>query len=145
MIWFNRAPVWVLLTLVTLTGGCSLFEGESFTNLTDANLFTSKPIDFSVLSQDTSELAGSWEWLQSTYYYTITGRPFVQKPEDVDHMKRLVFTPDDSVKVYRGEELWRKRCRQDYLDNSQWGTIQGFLVISRAHMDGPESIYFRAD
>lgn len=127
----------VMLVAVVATG-CSLSGRDKPTE-------PQRPIDFSTLSHDTSLLLGSWVWQRSTYYFTADGTPFVQTPRSTGRMKRLVFTTDDSVRVYLNDELVRAMSYEDYLGQGHWGVRDDLFVMSTVASDGPETVYQRME
>lgn len=134
----NIFCVLVFICAILLTAGCSLVGDNENTNVPQS-------IDFSTLSQDTTLLVGTWEWTRSTYYYTESGMPTIQTPSSTGRTETLVFTQDDTVEVYRNGELFGEITYQEYLDRGQWGVRDDLFATSTAHVDGPESVYVRAE
>jgi hypothetical protein len=125
------------LALALALPACSLSGSDASPTIT--------PIDFSRYTQDPDQLVGTWQWERSTTYFTSSGRPDVRTPASTGETRRLVFTADDSVRVYRSDTLVERTTRQHYLEGTQWGTRGDTLAISTAFRDGPERVYQRSE
>ena len=101
------------------------------------------PLDFSRFTTDTTELVGRWEWRQSTVYGP--GTPRRTLADTADRSETLVFPSPDTVRVYRNDTLDRTVKREAFLDRAAWGVQADTFATSTAYLDGPETIYVRAD
>lgn len=121
--------------LAFLVTGCSLTDSGSSPEY--------RSLDFSRFTTDTTELVGRWEWRQSTVYGP--GTPRRTLADAANRSETLVFPSPDTVRVYRNDTLDRTVSRADFLDRAQWGVRADTFATSTAHIDGPETIYVRAD
>ena len=57
--------------------------------------------------QNTSEklIIGEWNWIESVYYYTMSGRPYVMNPDTVGYTVKHVYLFDGKFKIYRNNIL----------------------------------------
>ena len=130
---FGRLFTYALLAVGLIVGGCSLRQSSE--PVTD-KLIT----DLSGFSQDSTLLAGEWEWQRTVCCY---GNLSVETPENTGETSTLVVTPKDTVKVYVNDTLDQREGLSEYLGRARWGGTGDSLVVSRAYRDGPQSVYVR--
>ncbi len=55
--------------------------------------------------QKTSEklIIGEWYWIESVYYYTISGKPYVLNPDTVGYTIRYIYLSDGTFKIYKND------------------------------------------
>ena len=58
-------------------------------------------------SQESPEeqIAGEWEWIESIYYYTLSGIPYVLNPDTVGYSLKNVYLLEGTLKIYKNEIL----------------------------------------
>jgi hypothetical protein len=131
----NRLIISIAVASVLFVAGCSLSGSDGRSTSADW-------IDFSKFEPDTTALAGEWTWIRTRCCY---GNLDVTTPHSTGETRALVFTEDDTVEVYQNEELQQHTTYAAYLDRAQWGVRTDTLAINWAYIDGPESVYVRAE
>ncbi|MEF8864164.1 MAG: hypothetical protein V5A20_00215 [Salinibacter sp.] len=128
-----------LFTAVTimclLTWGCSIVGSDEAAQGVER-------IDFARFTPDTTALRGEWEWRRTVCCFGDLG---VSTPRSTGRTETVLFTDRDTVEVYRDETLERRATYGEYLEDAQWGVRADTFAISRAFLDGPESVYVRVD
>ena len=130
----SRLIISITVAVLLLETGCSL-SGPDEPPSPDW-------IDFSRFDPDTTALVGEWTWVRTRCCY---GNLDVTTPQSTGNTRTLVFTEADTVEVYQNEELQQQTAYAEYLDRAQWGVRTDTLAISWAYIDGPESVYVRAE
>ncbi len=51
------------------------------------------------------QIIGEWEWIESVYYYTISGIPYILNPDTVGYSLKNVYLPDGTLKIYKNDIL----------------------------------------
>jgi hypothetical protein len=46
-------------------------------------------------------ITGEWHWIESVYYYTMSGQPYVLNPDTVGYTIKHVFLSDGTFKIYK--------------------------------------------
>ena len=124
---FSFASVLTLL----LMAGCSISNtGERSEEI--------RWVDFSKFSQDSTALVGAWKWKYTLCCY---GDLDISTPKSSGKTETLVFTNDDTVKVYRKDRLKRQLTYEEYFDDAKWGVKGETFAISTAYKDGPQSVF----
>ncbi len=125
----------VLICALVLGLGCSVAGTEDPS-------FKPEWVDFSRFTSDTTALRGEWAWKRTVCCFSDFE---VSTSSSTGETKTVIFTPCDTVEVYRNERLKREVTYDEYLDDAQWGTRADTFAISRVYRDGAESLYVRAD
>jgi hypothetical protein len=136
----RHALAWLGLAamLATLLTACSLTEGSGDSD-------GPEPIDFATLTRDTSLLYGSWAWQRTTLYFTVDGTPQTSTPATTSRTETLAITADDTVAVFVNDTLERREHLGVFLARAQWGVKGDTFAVSTAALDGPETVYTRAE
>ncbi|MBN2275421.1 MAG: hypothetical protein JXR41_00435 [Bacteroidales bacterium] len=53
------------------------------------------------LSESERHIIGEWNWIESVYYYTISGIPYIMNPDTLGFAITCRFEADGTYKVYR--------------------------------------------
>jgi hypothetical protein len=130
-----RSPFLTLIAALVLVGGCSSMGSDRSAS---DELIT----DFSRFSQDSTQLVGDWQWMQTVCCFGNLG---VETPESSGTSEMLVVTEEDTVRVVRNESLVEETTIDDYLNRAQWGVTEDSLVVSWAYRDGPQRVYVRGE
>lgn len=120
-----------------------LFVGFSCNSANTDKIPDIKLIDYSSYIQDSTLIVGSWKWNRSTYYYTSTGKPYVETPISTHSTKVLIIKNDWTVELYKNNNLQETKSLDSFLGSQFWGVLDDTLVTSTAHVDGPEKVYLR--
>jgi hypothetical protein len=48
-------------------------------------------------------ITGEWHWIESVYYYTMSGQPYVLNPDTVGYTIKHVFLYDGTIKIYKND------------------------------------------
>jgi hypothetical protein len=51
------------------------------------------------------QIVGEWGWIESVYYHTISGKPYILNPDTVGYTLRYVYSIDGTYKVFRNNKL----------------------------------------
>jgi hypothetical protein len=50
-------------------------------------------------------IIGEWNWIESVYYYTISGEPYILNPDTVGYSIKHMYLPDGTFKIFRNNIL----------------------------------------
>ena len=48
-------------------------------------------------------IIGEWNWVESVYYYTMSGQPYVLNPDTVGYSIKHVYLSDGTFKIYKND------------------------------------------
>ena len=51
------------------------------------------------------QIVGEWGWIESVYYKTTSGKPYILNPDTVGYALRYVYSFDGTYEVYRNNKL----------------------------------------
>lgn len=150
------------LTLALPLSACDT-DGVDATAPDDLVVDDTERIDLGTLSQDAKTVVGAWEWEQSTYYETASGKPEKVTASASGRTETWMFLSDGLARQYVDGELvyesgYRVRMREypggtkderpsiQFGDGSygfDFGTDDGRLVLDDTAVDGAQAIYRR--
>ncbi|WP_103028764.1 hypothetical protein [Salinibacter altiplanensis] len=128
-------PFTAVAMMCLLACGCSLVGSDDAAPSVEW-------VDFEQFASDTTALRGEWGWRRTVCCFGDLG---VSTPRSTGRTETVLFTDRDTVEVYRDGRLKRQATYGAYLENAQWGVRADTFAISRAFLDGPESVYVRLD
>ena len=53
------------------------------------------------LSESEKQIIGQWNWIESVYYYTVSGIPYVMNPDSLGYSVQIGFNGDGTYSVFR--------------------------------------------
>ncbi len=116
--------------------------------------------------QTTSEemIIGEWDWIESVYYYTMSGLPYILNPDTVGYSQKHIYLPDGTLKIYRDDILetsgnyWFDRIiysngtesdlrlftqKDDYSNSVMFRITKDTLLLDNTEVDGAKRIFIR--
>ncbi|MBN1414405.1 MAG: hypothetical protein JW973_04840 [Bacteroidales bacterium] len=57
------------------------------------------------LSESEKQIIGEWNWVESVYYYTVSGAPYIMNPDTLGYSISYIFKADGTFYVYRNNEI----------------------------------------
>lgn len=110
-----------------------------------------EPIDPGFLVDDPALLVGTWDWVESTFYYTVNG-PAISTPATTGWSATFTFRAD-STYVYQSNGgppssgMYTVHHRAVYGEDDLWlgdyGVNERYLLLSTSAVDGPDVLYRR--
>jgi hypothetical protein len=109
-------------------------------------------------------IIGEWNWIESVYYYTISGKPYVLNPDTVGYSIKHVYLPDGKFKIYRNDILessgdyWFDKIiypdgtesdlrlftnKDDYLKSLNFRMKNDTLFIDNTEVDDAKKVFVR--
>ncbi len=110
------------------------------------------------------QIVGEWGWIESVYYSTISGKPYILNPDTVGHSMKYIYSFDGSFRVYRNNKLeasgvyWfetpehsdeegrnlRLITQQgDYIKSIKFQLEGDSLILDNTESDGSKRIFIR--
>ncbi len=126
--------------------------------------FSCERKDESYQSNSEQLIIGEWEWIESVYYYTISGRPYILNPDTVGYTIKHVYLPDGTFKIYRNNipessgSYWFDKIiypdgtesdlrlfthKDDYLRSSDFSISNDTLLIDNTEVDDAKKVFAR--
>jgi hypothetical protein len=117
-------------------------------------------------SQETPEkqIIGEWEWLESIYYYTMSGIPYIMNPDTVGYSLKHVYLLDGTLKIYKNDILetssiyWFDRIeypngtesdlrlmtqKDDFIKSVKFSITNDTLILDSTDVDDARRIFVR--
>ena len=109
-------------------------------------------------------IIGEWDWIESVYYYTISGIPYVLNPDTVGYSQKHVYLHDGTLKIYRNDILetsgsyWFDKIiysngtesdlrlftqKDDYLNSVIFRITKDTLLLDNTEVDGAKRVFIR--
>jgi len=51
------------------------------------------------------QIIGEWGWIESVYYNTMSGKPYILNPDTIGYSLKYVYSFDGTYKVYKNNKL----------------------------------------
>jgi hypothetical protein len=117
------------------------------------------------LSQSEKQIVGQWNWIQSVYYYTVSGTPYVMNPDSLGYSVYLVFNEDGTFVTYRNfipenpGTYWFETIKYDngtesplrlftreneYVKSVSFSVSADTLILDETEVDGAERVFVRS-
>ena len=117
------------------------------------------------LSESEKQIIGQWNWIESVYYYTVSGTPYVMNPDSLGYSVQIEFNEGGSFSTYRNslpegsgtywfetikyengtESPLRLFTREDeYVKSVNFSISADTLVLDETEVDGAKRVFVRA-
>lgn len=116
--------------------------------------------------QKTSEklIIGEWSWIESVYYYTMSGRPYILNPDTVGYSIKHIYLLDGTFKIYKNNipessgNYWFDKIiypngtesdlrlftqKDDYIRSVNFQIKDDTLYIDNTEVDGAKRVFIR--
>ena len=118
------------------------------------------------LSESERRIIGEWNWIESVYYYTVSGVPYVMNPDTLGYPITCRFEEDGTYRIFRNATLdnsgvyWfgtikydngtvsplRLFTREDeYIKSVNFSFSGDTLFLDETEVDGAKRIFLRID
>ena len=118
------------------------------------------------LSEYERQIIGEWSWVESVYYYTVSGIPYVMNPDTLGYSITFRFKKDGTFSVFRDSTLdnagtyWfetikyangtesplRLFTREDeYVKSVSFSFSADTLILDETEVDGAKRIFIREE
>ena len=110
------------------------------------------------------QIIGEWEWLESVYYYTMSGTPYIMNPDTVGYSMKQVYLLDGTLKIYKNDILetscsyWFDKIvypngtesdlrlmtqKDDFVKSVKFSINNDTLVLDNTEVDDARRIFIR--
>jgi hypothetical protein len=110
------------------------------------------------------QIIGEWEWLESVYYYTMSGTPYIMNPDTVGYFMKHVYLLDGTLKIYKNDILetscsyWFDKIvypngtesdlrlmtqKDDFVKSVKFSINNDTLVLDNTEVDDAKRIFVR--
>jgi hypothetical protein len=117
------------------------------------------------LSESEKQIVGQWNWIESVYYYTVSGIPYVMNPDSLGYSVHLIFKDNGSYETYRNflpessGTYWFETIKYDngtesplrlftqedeYVKSVNFSLTADTLILDETEVDGAKRIFARA-
>src|SRR4030042_2042539 len=114
------------------------------------------------LSESEKQIIGQWNWIESVYYYTVSGIPYVMNPDSLGYSVQIEFNEGGSFATYRNslpessgtywfetikydngtESPLRLFTREDeYVKSVNFSISTDTLVLDETEVDGAKRVF----
>jgi hypothetical protein len=121
--------------------------------------------DFS-LTESERQIIGEWNWVESVYYYTVSGIPYVMNPDTLGYSITCRFEENGTFSVFRNaapdntgsywfetvkydngtESPLRLFTREDeYIKSVNFSFSGDTLILDETEVDGAKRVFIRND
>jgi len=118
------------------------------------------------LSESESRIIGEWNWIESVYYYTVSGVPYVMNPDTLGYSITCRFDEDGTYRIFRNATLdnagvyWFETIKYDngtesplrlftredeYIKSVNFSFSGDTLILDETEVDGAKRIFLRID
>ena len=118
------------------------------------------------LSESERRIIGEWNWIESVYYYTVSGIPYVMNPDTLGYSITCRFEEDGTYHIFRNatpdnsgvywfetikydngtESPLRLFTREDeYIKSVNFSFSEDTLFLDETEVDGAKRIFLRID
>jgi hypothetical protein len=118
------------------------------------------------LTKAEKQIIGEWNWLESIYYYTISGVPYVINPDTLGYKITYLFDNNDNYKIFRNSSLdsegvyWFETIQYEngtdsplrlftqedgYIKSVNFSFSGDTLFFDETEVDGAKRIFVRAE
>lgn len=116
------------------------------------------------LSESEKLITGKWNWVESVYYYTVSGTPYVMNPDSLGYSILIAFNEDETFDVYRNSSLdnsgtyWFETIKYDngtesplrlftredeYIKSVNFSLSVDTLILDETEVDGAKRVFVR--
>lgn len=117
------------------------------------------------LSDTEKQILGQWNWIESVYYYTVSGIPYVMNPDSIGYSVYLIFKENGSFETYRNfiqessGTYWFETIKyengtesplrlftqeEEYVKSVNFSLLADTLILDETEVDGAKRIFARA-
>jgi hypothetical protein len=110
------------------------------------------------------QIIGEWEWLESVYYYTMSGIPYIMNPDTVGYSMKHVYLLDGTLKIYKNgileascsywfdnivypngteSDLRLMTQKDDFVKSVKFSINNDTLVLDNTEVDDARRIFIR--
>jgi hypothetical protein len=118
------------------------------------------------LSGSEKQILGQWNWIESVYYYTVSGTPYVMNPDSLGYSVYMTFKEDGTFETFRNfipesagtywfetikydngtESPLRLFTREDeYVKSVNFSISADTLILDETEVDGAKRVFVRND
>jgi hypothetical protein len=118
------------------------------------------------LMESERQILGQWNWIESIYYYTVSGTPYIMNPDSLGYSVQIEFNGDGIFTTYRNalpessgtywfetvkyengtESALRLFTREDeYVKSVDFSIAADTLIIDETEVDGAKRIFIRRE
>jgi hypothetical protein len=116
------------------------------------------------LSETERQIIGQWNWIESVYYYTVSGTPYVINPDSLGYSVNIAFHEDGTFETFRNfvpensgtywfetikyengtESPLRLFTREDeYVKSVNFSISADTLILDETEVDGAKRVFVR--
>jgi hypothetical protein len=116
------------------------------------------------LTEPGKQIIGQWDWIESVYYYTVSGIPYVMNPDSLGYSVQIEFNENGTFATYRDsapessgtywfetikyengtESPLRLFTREDeYVKSVNFFLSADSLVLDETEVDGAKRVFVR--
>jgi hypothetical protein len=116
------------------------------------------------LSESEKQIPGQWNWIESVYYYTVSGTPYIMNPDSLGYSVYMTFSEDGTFATYRNslpessgtywfetiryengtESPLRLFTREDeYVKSVNFSISADTLILDETEVDGAKRVFVR--
>ena len=110
------------------------------------------------------QIVGEWGWIESVYYKTMSGKPYILNPDTVGYALRYVYLFDGTYELYRNNKLeshgvyWFETVeytdekkpvtklitqQDDYIKSIKYELTGDSLILDNTEADDAKRIFIR--
>jgi hypothetical protein len=118
------------------------------------------------LTDSEKQIIGHWNWIESVYYYTVSGIPYVMNPDSLGYSVQIEFNEDGTFATFRNllpessgsywfetikyengtESPLRLFTREDeYVKSVTFSVSADTLILDETEVDGAKRVFHRND
>jgi len=116
------------------------------------------------LSVSEKQILGQWNWIESVYYYTVSGTPYVMNPDSLGYTVHMTFNDEGTFATYRdflpesSGTYWFETIKYDngtesplrlftqedeYVKSVNFSLTADTLILDETEVDGAKRIFYR--
>jgi hypothetical protein len=118
------------------------------------------------LSESEKKITGAWNWIESMYFYTVSGTPYVMNPDTLGYTITYEFRENGSFTIYRNSvpenkgTYWFETIKYDngtesqlrlftqedeYIKSVSFSFSGDTLIFDETEVDGAKRKFVRID
>jgi len=115
-------------------------------------------------SESEKQIIGQWNWIESVYYYTVSGIPYVMNPDSLGYSVQIEFNGDGTYSVFRNSlpedsgTYWFETIKyengtesplriftqeDEYIKSVNFSLSADTLILDETEVDGAKRIFYR--
>jgi hypothetical protein len=115
-------------------------------------------------SESEKQIIGQWNWIESVYYYTVSGTPYVMNPDSLGYSVQIEFNDNGTFSTYRNSlpensgTYWFETIKyengtesplrlftqeDEYIKSVNFSLSADTLILDETEVDGAKRVFVR--